>query len=213
MNYRILMDLLFPTRCVFCGKLTERETFCNQCQTVMPWNLSGGEDKKDKFFNQCIAPLRYKDSVVSSFHRYKFASHQSYAKEYARLMSQCVIDRLDMSPDMITWAPISKSRRRRRGYDQSQLLAQELGHILQIPVHPTLKKCRHTQPQSNLHNPEERRENALGAYQINAKISVHGCRILLVDDIVTSGSTLSECARILRAHGALEISCVVLARA
>lgn len=208
-----LLALFFPTRCIFCKSLTDGVFICPKCQGTVPWNLDDNREKKGEFFTQCVAPLRYRGDVITSFHRYKFSGYQSYAKQYAVLMAQCITDRLEMSPDFITWAPISPSRRRRRGYDQSQLLARELGRILQCPVRSTLIKSRHTPAQSALVHPHERRANALGAYQLNSKISVAGCRILLIDDIITSGSTLSECARILQTHGALEISCAVFARA
>ena len=114
--------------------------------------------------------------------------------------------------DAVTWAPVSALRRFCRGYDQSQLLARTVGKELDIPVQRLLKKQRHTPAQSRL-TTEERRANVLGAYRFAGKQSVAGKRILLIDDVFTTGATAEECARVLLTAGAKGVSCAAVAAA
>lgn len=209
------LDLLFPLRCPFCQRLLEEdeELLCADCQEQLPWTLGRQGERTGEFFETCVAPLWYRDQVREAFHRYKFSGHQGYAKPFGTLMAQCVSDRLAGRFDLITWAPLSRWRRWKRGYDQAQLLAREMGRALEMPVVPLLKKVRHTQPQSGLEGEAERKANALDAYRIRPEVQVAGRRVLLVDDIVTTGSTLSECARILRTAGSGEVVCATLAMA
>ena len=104
----------------------------------------------------------------------------------------------------MTWAPVSALRRFTRGYDQSALLADALGRELDMPVVRTLRKIRHTPPQSSIRDAAKRRINVLGAYKV-ADNCITGKRIILVDDVITTGATASECARVLLSAGAKEV--------
>lgn len=108
---------------------------------------------------------------------------------------------------------LSRQRRWRRGFDQGEKLARVVAAELGLPVRGMLRKVRHTQPQSGLEDPAARRANALGAYAPAPGVQGKGLRILLVDDVVTSGATLSECARVLLGAGAGEVLCATLAQA
>ena len=125
----VLLDLLFPPKCVFCGRLLtsgERD-FCARCQRELPW-LEGPEaEQTGEFFTLCASPLAYRDQVRDSIRRYKFKGRQGYHKAYGRLVAQCVHDHLDGRWDLITWVPLSDQRRRERGYDQAFLLASGAG--------------------------------------------------------------------------------------
>lgn len=213
--YSTLLDLLFPPKCPFCGKLLEQgqALLCPNCQRDLPWTGEGQGERKGEFFTRCVAPLWYQEQVRQSHHRYKFSGVRAYAKPYGELMAQCVSDRLAGEFDVITWAPISRRRLWKRGYDQSRLLAQEIGARLGVPCVQLLDKVRHTPAQSRLSEDSERRANVLGAYALHPGAAVQGRRILLVDDVVTTGSTLSECARILRTAGGAQVVCAVLAAA
>jgi ComF family protein len=120
-------------------------------------------------------------------------------------------DRLDF--DLLTWIPISAQRLRKRGYDQVELLAQKVARELNRPLVPTLKKIRHNQPQSGIVGAAERRANVLGAYSILDGADVAGKRILLLDDILTTGATASECSRVLLTAGAAEVQFAAVAGA
>ena len=115
--------------------------------------------------------------------------------------------------DVLTWVPVSRLRRFRRGYDQVELIARSVGRELgMIPV-PVLQKIRHNRPQSRIQDDAGRRANVLGAYRLKESQQISGKRILLLDDIFTTGSTVGECARVLRTAGAKEVHCAAIAAA
>lgn len=207
------LDLLFPRKCPFCRKLLEEGQIllCPDCQRDLPWTQGQQGERRGEFFTLCTAPLWYRDRVRESHHRYKFSGVRAYAEPYATLMSQCVEDHLNGRFDIITWVPISRRRLRKRGYDQSQLLAQRIADKLDMPCVRTLKKIRHTRAQSKVKGTSERRANVLGAYAVCPDAAVEGRRILLVDDVLTTGATMSECARMLLTAGAKQVACVTLA--
>ena len=210
-----LLDLLFPPKCPFCQSILETpaDPVCPACQKSLPWLVGRAGERKVDFTQGCCSPLAYRGAVREAIHRYKFSGVRAYARPFGLLMAQCVQDRPEMAPELITWAPLSRKRRRERGYDQGELLARAMAKQLGLPAVPTLVKARHTQPQSGLDSAEARRANALGAYAILNGAEVAGRRVLLADDVVTSGATLSECARTLLEAGAECVWCVTLAQA
>lgn len=210
-----LLDLLFPPRCVFCRRLLHRgeEGICPRCQQELPWALGAEAEQTGEFFSLCASPLWYQDQVRASFHRYKFKGVRGYSRTYGRLVAQCVQDHLAGRYDLITWVPLSRARLRQRGYDQAMLLASAAALALDDVAAETLCKVRDTEAQSGLgKNDASRRANVLSAYQVTDPALVEGRRVLLIDDIVTTGSTLSECARVLRIAGATDVVCAALAR-
>ena len=128
-------------------------------------------------------------------------------------MAQCAQDSLTGAVDVVTWTPLSRRRKRKRGFDQAELLARTAGRALDLPAAALLQKRRHTQPQSGLEEESARRANALGAYELLPGGKLEGKRVLLVDDVVTSGATLSECGRVLLQGGAAAVYCLTLAQA
>lgn len=210
-----LLDLLFPPKCPFCQSILETpaDPVCPACQKALPWLIGRAGERKVDFTRGCCSPMAYRGTVRKSIHRYKFSGVRAYARPFGLLMAQCVQDRPEMAPELITWAPLSRKRRRERGYDQGELLARAMAKRLGLPAAATLVKARHTQPQSGLDSAEARRANALGAYAILNGAEVAGKRVLLADDVVTSGATLSECARTLLEAGAECVWCVTLAQA
>lgn len=115
--------------------------------------------------------------------------------------------------DVLTWVPVSRLRKLRRGYDQVELLAKAVGKELGMTPVPTLKKIRNNRPQSRLKGAEARRANVLGAYRILENTDVKGKRVALLDDILTTGATAGECARVLLSAGAKEVHCAAMAAA
>ena len=210
-----VLDLLFPPKCVFCGKVLDsgESGFCRRCQRELPWLTDGEAELTGEFFSLCTEPLRYQDKVRDSIHRYKFKGRRGYHKVYGKLVAQCVHDHLDGRYDLITWVPLSDRRKRERGYDQAFLLASAAALELGDVAVETLRKERNTDPQSGITEDAQRRANVLGAYTPVDPELVAGKRILLIDDVVTTGSTLSECARTLRTMGAEDVVCAALARA
>ena len=205
-----LMQLLFPPKCVLCRKLlTDEETdLCAQCRADTP----EVPDLKRKlpYLAKWISLWYYEGSVRASILRYKFRGSRSYSRCYGRLLAMKLLQE-DISFDILTWAPISRRRKRSRGYDQVELIGQTLSRELGIPLTPTLTKVRHNRPQSRLKDSAARRANVLGAYRVMDPAVVAGKRILLLDDILTTGATVSECAKTLLTAGADEVICATVA--
>ena len=210
-----ILDLLFPPKCPYCQRLMEGSytPACLHCQPQLPWLVGAQAERKIDFAAGCLSPLGYRGSVVESIHRFKFSGRASYARHYSILVAQCVRDNWHEPLDAVTWAPLSKKRRRSRGYDQAKLLAQWTAKELGLPLLGMLDKVRDIPPQSQLQEDAQRRANVLGAYRLGKKARPEGMRLLLVDDVVTSGSTLGECARVLTQGGAGQVLCATLAQA
>ncbi len=206
-----LMALLFPPKCVLCGALLkkgEREV-CEGCAGEAIWYPVRKE--KLQFLDSFAAVWYYEGSVRRSLLRYKFYNARSYASAYGHLMAHMLAQTAPEGFDVLTWVPVSPLRRLRRGYDQVELLAKALGRELGMTPVPLLKKVRHNRPQSGLDKPEQRRANVLGAYREQNREQIQGKRILLVDDILTTGATAGECARVLLTAGAKEVHCAAVA--
>jgi len=159
-----------------------------------------------------VAPLFYQDHVRESIQRFKFHNAQGYRRTYGPLLAECIETHLSDEYDFITWAPVSKKRRRKRGYDQGELLAVETASYLDKPCVSTLQKTKDTAPLSSLGGRVQRRAAIADAYIVPQGSQVSGKRILLIDDVFTTGATMSECARCLLLAGAKEVLCATLAR-
>lgn len=209
-----VLDLFYPPRCVFCGRLLKEgeEDACKECRSVLPVTEGLESEKRNGQFDRCVAPFFYTGLVRESFHRYKFQGYSGYASAYGRWMSQCVEDELGEPFDVVTWAPLSRERLRERGYDQARLLAREVARSRGMKEERLLEKVRDTPAQSGLSGSQSRWDNVRGAYRLAPGEDVSGLCVLLVDDIVTTGATLSECAEILKSAGAKRVLCAVLAR-
>lgn len=203
-----LLDLFYPPKCVFCGKLLQaRETeICAACRRELPEIRES--IKRGEFFRECCSVFYYEGNVRDSVRRFKFSGMEFYARCYGRLLAMKLLSE-QVEFDLLTWVPVSKKRRRERGYDHARLLAEATASELGEFCTPTLTKTRHNQAQSSLHNAAERKANVLGAYKCIEDVA--GKRILLIDDIITTGATLSECSRVLLTAGAKSVTCGTLA--
>ena len=210
-----VLDLLFPPKCPFCQTILDipQASFCPACRDKLPWLSGRAGERRVDFASGCFSPLAYREPVPGAVHRFKFSRVRALARPFGALMAQCLEERLSTGADLICWAPLSKQRRRERGFDQAELLAREVGRLASIPVEPVLSKQRNTVPQSELEEEGARRANARGAYALLPGTDMVGKRVVLVDDVVTSGSTLGECAALLCQAGAREIWCLTLAQA
>lgn len=206
----LLVNLLFPPKCPFCGKVLDEPGLCAGCRKDLPWTegdegifpLSDGV--------RCAAPLFYEEAVQTGILRFKFHGAAGAAEPLGGLLAQCAAERFAGAFDTVTWTPVSRKRLRRRGYDQARLLAESACRRWNTKPAALLRKTADNPAQSGLAGAAARRANVLGLYE--ADPAAAGRRILLMDDIVTTGATLSECARTLLAAGAAEVMCVTLAR-
>ena len=200
-----LLKVLFPPKCVLCRKVLEHyeADVCDRCRTDAP--ICPVSKAKMPFVEGWCALWYYQDDVRRSVLRYKFGNRRSYAKNYAQLLAQKLNEEYPEGFDILTWVPISPIRKLKRGFDQVEKLAIALAEPLGMQPVRTLKKIRHNRPQSGISGPAHRRANVLGAYKVIRPEQLWGKRVLLLDDVITTGATVGECARVLLTAGAREV--------
>jgi ComF family protein len=156
----------------------------------------------------------FEDGVRQTIHRLKYDDRHSLVATLARLMAD--FWRANPMPaDLLIPVPLHPARQRERGYNQSDLLARALGDMINLPVVTTgFRRVRHTQPQVDLHS-ADRRENVQGAFVFQSRggVAVRGRRIVVIDDVCTTGSTLEACSIALKSAGASAVWGFTLARA
>lgn len=202
--------LLFPNRCVFCGKILSpwQRSICSTCKAKAATQAS--ERLEDDCLVTCRTALRYEGVVRENLLRYKFYGNTGNAPTYAALLAECLMNSRYERVDFVTWVPVSRRRKRSRGFDQAELLARLVAKELKLPAKATLKKVVHNRAQSSIHDAKKRKNNVHNVYRTR-DADLNGKRILLIDDIVTTGATLSECRDVLRAAGAKAVFCAALA--
>lgn len=206
-----LRDLLYPPKCMICRRLLpdSSKLLCGRCGNL----LSEWEDgpRKVPGYERCAVSFTYEGAVREAILRFKFNGMRSYAGQFARWMAVRVRAELGTSFDLVTWVPCSRLRRWSRGFDQAEALARALAEELSLDAGPALEKFRHRPPQSRTKSAAQRRANVLGAYRLHAGADVRGKTLLVVDDVLTTGSTLRECGRVLREAGAQKLYAATVA--
>lgn len=202
------LDLLFPPRCAICGEHGVHG-ICAECEKKLPWCDTPFHERAG--IGKCLAPLRYEGAVREGLLRYKFRGGRGSAEGFGKLLTQCVAEHFGGQFELVTYVPVSKERKSERGYDQAYLLAREMCRAWDTEIVTLLKKTRDNPAQSTRRDAAERRANVLGVYEaVNAE-KINGARILLLDDILTTGATLCECVRVLKDAGAQSVLCATLA--
>ena len=197
-----LLDLLYPPRCMLCRRLLRDSEMgiCRECRKTLH-TVPASEQRRDiKGIELCVSPFRYEGAVRASLLRYKFHGVTAYGRIYADFIAKS-IDENQISCDSITWVPLSRKRLRQRGYDQARIIAEALAEKFELPCGKLLEKQTDTRPQSSMGSAEKRKANASGVYVCANGAETENRTVLLVDDIVTTGATMSECAKVLRAAG------------
>ncbi len=221
---------LLPGCCLLCGKSSgKQQDLCPACRSRLPVNdhhcrscaqplpssipqgsLCGRCQKKSPSFDHCFAPFRYQDELTSLHHNFKF--HHKLAA--GRLMAELMCERLAVPsrnlPQLLIPVPLHSRRLRERGFNQAQELTRILSARLSIPVNShSLYRTRDTSAQSGLPK-KERQKNIRKAFALAAKIDTP--HVAIIDDVMTTGLTVNEIAKILRASGISEIEIWVFAR-
>ena len=209
----VLLNLLFPPKCVLCGKLLERDEtdLCRTCRVESPWHAKN--NLKFPFLDSWAAVWYYEGYIRKSLHRFKFNRARHYADSYGRLLAMKLLTEYPEGFDVLTWVPVSRIRKFTRGYDQVELLAVAVGRELGMKPVRTIRKLRNNRTQSSISGQAQRRANVLGVYRITDPELVRDKRVLLLDDIITTGATAGECARVLLTAGAMEVHCGCVAAA
>lgn len=211
-----LSFVLFTRRCEICGEVTEfNQELCDDCksleQIASPRCEFCGYSKEDCIckkhkneYKQIVAPYYYKDSVARAVNNFKNHDMPFLSKRLALEMTDVINDCYgEICFDVVTYVPLRKFKKLKRGYNQSELLAKGISQSLGVKCLPLIKKVRYTGVQ-HFKTARERKAAVFGAYDIDKKYksALEGKTVLLIDDIKTTGSTLNECAKMLNIYGA-----------
>lgn len=183
------------TTCPVCGRRTKTPTLCLECKEYAP------------LYKKAVSPLVYEKGVIALIHAFK--NDKPYLKNYFAEIMARECEKLPKA-DIICYTPMLKRDERKRGYNQAKLLAKELSELLSIPVcKNAIIKIKKTSAQKSLSR-RDRAENLKGCFKADKK-SVNGKKVLLVDDVLTTGATADAlCAQLLK-RGAAEVYFVTAA--
>ena len=221
----IALDFLFPQWCVGCGK--EGAFICCSCQRSLPRVMPplcprcGKPQSSGTLCPACVnwqadiegirSPFRFEGVIRQAIHQLKYGNLRALAEPLAKLLNDYLVAN-PVPGEVLVPVPLHPKRLRERGYNQSKLLAKELDKLANLPVvDDCLTRQQHAPPQARSLTVEERRSNVAGAFACRDH-SLQNKRVLLIDDVSTSGATLDACATALKAVGATSVWGLVLAR-
>lgn len=206
-----MLNLLYPRKCLLCEKILSKQEL-DLCESCRAEAETFPEVKNAlSFVAGWTGMWYYKGNVRNGILRYKFYGKRNRGDSFGRLLAMHLLQRNYTGFDVLTYVPLSAAKLRKRGYDQVEQIGKAVSRELGQPLVPTLKKIRDTSTQSTLETLDARRANVLGAYAVANPAAVKGKRILLLDDVITTGATASECAKTLLFSGAKEVYCAALA--
>lgn len=227
--YYSLLGFVYPLTCAICGKLVEDgnlpvcptcwnqleklpEPICLACHSFLTLKLVCPDCNKNNLVLPVFALGIFDDYYRPLIHQFKYEHSIPLGRALGKKLGEHLKDfKLSDNLDLIIAVPLHKSRRRRRAFNQSDILTHEISKILGRPTHKKLlKRIRKTADQTHL-NREQRQVNVKGAFALTNPELVSGKQILLVDDVTTTGATLTECARVLLQAKARSIICSTLA--
>lgn len=201
-----IINIFLPKRCIYCNKILDYNkefSICDRC--ILP-ALNKEIPKRDfveKSFDAVLCATYYEKNVRYAMIKFKFKAVTKLADTFSNMMLIKVKeDYRYLCSDMITSVPLSEKRFKERGYNQSHLLAKNLSSKLNIPYNENLLVKIKDIPKISKLTLSQRRKIVKGVYKINNNFDIRGKRIVLIDDIFTTGSTVNECARILKKNGA-----------
>lgn len=220
-----LSYVFVPRRCELCGEIVELdELMCDDCKRLMPISsprcMQCGCSKDDcsckkhkNEYKQLAGVYYYEGSIVRAVHNFKDLNMPFLSKRFACDMLK-VIDECysDIAFDYVTFVPLRSFKEHKRGYNQSQLIAEHISKSMNVQMLPILQKIRYTGVQHKK-SEQQRKADIFGAYDVKGKFrnSIENKIILLVDDVKTTGSTLCECAKMLNIYGAKEVYAISFA--
>lgn len=219
-----LKRAFFPHHCYLCNEVLYRhQRLCAHCRQKAPYiyppiceRCGRSKDachcgKRRRAFARCVSPFYHKDVAAQGIYSLKGYGYDVTVNGLAGEMAEVVRREYGGIPfGVVTSVPLHKRDRRERGFDQAKKLGQALANRLCLPYAVTLTKIIRTAPQKEL-KAVERTGNLLGVFDVCGEVS--GKTILLVDDVITTGSTLDECAKMLKIFGAAEVYAVTAAAA
>lgn len=229
-----ISNLLYPKhiKCIFCGdeiKILNAYDICENCNKNLPRIVNNfcircGQPHPTEasgiclnctgsnfYFEKARASLKFEGDVQRTIHKFKYAKYKFLAKPLAEFLFD-TLQSTDWEIDLISYVPLFPTREKTRGYNQSQLLAQELSLLTNIPIFNDLVRLRDTPTQTHLSR-KERRKNVEDCFKVNNKAVVKDKTILLVDDVFTTGSTCDEISKELKKHHAKEVYVLTISHA
>lgn len=221
--FNAIVSALYPNACVGCGTIIpEGENLCEYCTEMAEkvdftkYCRRCGRLKKECIcsqrvfhFSGCAAPFYNSGVTQNAMYSLKFARKEYIAKFFAERMAITVKTCYsDIDFDVITFVPMSLRKKLKRGFNQSELLAKRLSKILNLPLYDNLLLVGKKSAVQHKLNIDERFKNTKGKFKANKKYNLNGKTVLLVDDIITTGATLDECAKQLLLLGADEVYCI-----
>lgn len=232
---QILLDMIYPVRCPICGEivLPKGRKICKTCQEKLIYveeprckrcskpveyeeqEYCGDCQRKQYHFDKGFAVWIYDDLMKHSIANFKYHGRKEYAKFYIQEVVRLYQGQIKaFAPDVLVPVPLHRSKYRERGYNQAELLAKGIGRELEIPVIPRLLiRNKKTLPQKKLSD-KERLRNLIDAFRWNEKVARRFPgrikKVMLVDDIYTTGSTMEACSRVLNRAGVDQIYFMVL---
>lgn len=203
-----IVDTFYTVKCPYCRKVIDKnKCACKECAetfpefTIIRFAVGG---------YKCISPLPYKDNFAKAVKQFKFYNQGVYAKQFSMLMSERILCNYKCEKiDFITCVPMHKNALKIRRYNQAELLAKQCAEILKIPYADTLQKIKENKAQHSIKG-SERAQNVKGVYQVINKELIKGKNILIIDDIITTGNTLGECAKMLKKAECKNICCATV---
>jgi ComF family protein len=208
-----LLHTLYPNQCPYCEiGIKYNMLFCSDCEKNL--NYDGYVKEFKTRLNQnfaCLSVFKYEGNVKNAVLRYKFAKRRDYGEKFSKLMANCLNKKINTANfDIITSVPMDKIKIKKRGYNQSQELAEKLSKFINVKYKQTIRKIKKNSEQHTLSG-KDRRKNCRGIYEIIDPSFIKNKKILICDDVVTTGSTLSECIISLKRAQITEVFCVTLA--
>ena len=207
--------MIYPPVCGFCGKL-DKNSLCNKCKIRIQKNaICKIEDYREtsSYFDEHIYLFQYDGEVRDAILNYKFNEQAYIYKTFLEFIknNEKICAQIKKY-DIIIPIPISKKRMKQRGYNQSTLIAKNLAKMLNIEYKENvLVKIKDNKPQSEL-GQHERSANVKGVYKIKSLRNIYIKKILLIDDIFTTGSTANECAKVLKENNVNNVGIFTLAK-
>lgn len=222
-NLNLIFDFFLPRICVICnGKIINSEKIlCYDCFNKMA--VPSHERLKSEFGRKFLS-----DKIINDFqsafvflnetpvrqliHELKYDGKFIIGKYLGKKVSEMLREKInDWKPDIITEVPLHKLRKAERGYNQAEIIAKEIGRQIKI-IHcnSILQRIRFTESQTKF-NISERKENIKGAFKLKKQKLIKNKNIILVDDVITTGATISECAAVLKNNGAKNIYALSIA--
>ena len=206
-----ILNLIFPPKCPFCQKVLDSAGICAACDRELPWTSEADAVKTGSGDLRCAAPLWYEKKARDGLLRFKFQGGSGAAEPLGELVARCAAEHFGGEFDTVTWVPVSRRRLKQRGYDQAELLARAACRCWDTKPVQLLRKVTDNAVQSEIHDAAARRANVLGVYEAVNEEWIRGKCILLIDDICTTGATLTECIRVLKDAGAESVVCAAAA--